>query len=398
MIQIKRWRRTIRIAAVSIFVLVAVLALSVSIQQHILRWRAERLLTDIRDLQLGKSTWADAQRIMARWGAWGFYNGSCTQERCTYQIALRDVSGTFPVVSEPDGNWHSEPQKPAAQVLNIYRVLGGWTALVSARIEVIHGSIWGKNYELYLNVPGERSPNEEGYLLGTYAETVWKTKDLDAFVKTNHPEYMIEKAPICSGCELVFARFTPYADPQIIASLFDFNLGCLTRLILCRHPEEIAPNMWKRADEDKRDSKVMKNAVSPNQCTMSREFLGRDQENAVIAEVVESKVEHRLKDVWSASTFRLDQRLKRADFWDVGNVRQVNTSAYDIGTWETGRPGLFRPGSKVILMFESPGQFTPKGWIDLDFCNILPATGDNLATVMRGVRQDIFPLRTFGAQ
>jgi hypothetical protein len=398
MAPISRWRRVIRIAAFSILVLVAVMAISVQVQQHILRWRAERLLSDIRALQLGKSTWADAQKIMYRWGVWGFYEGSCTEKRCTYQIAFRDSSRAFPVVSEPNGNLHSEPQQRNAWILKAYQILGGRSAMVAARVEVINGFIWGKDYELSLNIPGESSSNEEGYILGTDAETVWKTKDLDAFIKTNHPEYMIEKAPICSGCELVFARFTPFADPQIIASLFDFNLGCLTHLILCRHPDEIAPNMWKRAEEDKRDSKVVENAVSSNPCTMSREFLGRDQENVVIAEVVESKVEHRLKDFWSASTFLLVQRLKRADFWDVGDVRQANTSAYDISTWETGRPGLFKPGSKVILVFESPGQFTAKGWIDLDFCNILPATEDNLAAVMRGVRQDIFPLRAVGAQ
>jgi hypothetical protein len=398
MAPMSRRRRAIRIAAVSIFVLAAALALFVSIQQHILRWRAERLLSDIRDLQLGKSNWGDAQKIMTRWGAWGFYEGSCTDKRCTFQIALQDASGIFPVRSVPDGSLHSEPQQRNAWILKAYQILGGRSAMVAARVEVINGFIWGKDYELYLNIPDGSSPNEEEYVLGTYAETVWKTKDLDAFVTTNHPEYVIEKAPICSGCELVFARFTPFADPQIIASLFDFNLGCLTHLILCRHPDEIAPNMWKRADADKRDSKVVENAVSSNPCTMSREFLGRNQENAVIAKVVESNLEHRPKGTWSASTFLLDQRLKQADFWNVGDVRQANTSAYDIGTWETGRPGLFRPGSKVILVFESPGQFTSKGWIGLDFCNVLPATDDNLAAIMRGVRQDIFPLKTFGDQ
>ena len=96
-----RWRRVLRIAAFTLGVLLLGTVASVRIQQQILRWRAERLLADIRELQLGKSTWADAQKIMTRWGAWGFYEGSCTEKRCGYQIAMQDIYQGFPVYSTP---------------------------------------------------------------------------------------------------------------------------------------------------------------------------------------------------------------------------------------------------------------------------------------------------------
>jgi hypothetical protein len=68
-----RWGKMLRVTGVVVLALVAGLAVFVQIQQRILRWRAERLLADMRELQSHKSTWADAQKIMTRWGKWGGY-------------------------------------------------------------------------------------------------------------------------------------------------------------------------------------------------------------------------------------------------------------------------------------------------------------------------------------
>jgi hypothetical protein len=57
-------------------VLVILLAAFIQIQAHLLRHRAEALLSDIRRLEVRKSTWANAQNFMSRWGAWGHYDGS----------------------------------------------------------------------------------------------------------------------------------------------------------------------------------------------------------------------------------------------------------------------------------------------------------------------------------
>lgn len=89
------WGRVLRVAGVVVLALVAALAVFVQIQQRILRWRAERLLADMRELQSHKGTWADAQKIMTRWGAWGSYEGACTQEQCDYYIRIQDSVSRF---------------------------------------------------------------------------------------------------------------------------------------------------------------------------------------------------------------------------------------------------------------------------------------------------------------
>jgi hypothetical protein len=85
----------LRVTSVVVLALVAGLAIFVQIQQHILRWRAERLLADMRELQSHKSTWADAQKIMTRWGAWGSYEGSCTGKHCEYRVVIVDTLSTL---------------------------------------------------------------------------------------------------------------------------------------------------------------------------------------------------------------------------------------------------------------------------------------------------------------
>ena len=88
-----KWHmRTLRVVCAAGLVLVVLAFCAVQFQQRLMRWRAERLLADIRQIQMGHSTWSDAQRLMHRWGASGRWEGSCTSQRCDYQIVLQDIS------------------------------------------------------------------------------------------------------------------------------------------------------------------------------------------------------------------------------------------------------------------------------------------------------------------
>ena len=87
----KRAVRLVLFAGGVVLSLVLIAFLAVQTQQRMLRWRAERLLADMHQIRLYQSTWADAQRLMHRWGTWGHYNGSCTSESCTYNISLSNL-------------------------------------------------------------------------------------------------------------------------------------------------------------------------------------------------------------------------------------------------------------------------------------------------------------------
>ena len=133
--------------------LVGVLWASVSIQQHVLRWRAERLLADIKSIEMGKNTWGDAQRLIYRWGKWGEYRGSCTSDRCSYRIDLNEPLGSFfEYPNRNDGEVKFLIESLLNPVYPIYFLIGGKGGAVVARFEVIHGIIWAKDYDLYVGV------------------------------------------------------------------------------------------------------------------------------------------------------------------------------------------------------------------------------------------------------
>ena len=126
-----RWGPIVRIAIIVVLVPVICLAAYVPIQQRILRWRAERLLADIRQIQMGKSTWADAQHLMHRWGEWGGYEGSCTAQHCNYQIAFEDLLRALPAYFLPSGDLLITPRKCCHWLWKPYLGLGGRFALIA---------------------------------------------------------------------------------------------------------------------------------------------------------------------------------------------------------------------------------------------------------------------------
>jgi hypothetical protein len=373
-------------------VLVLGIAASVSIQQHILRWRAEELLSDIRNLELGKSTWADAQRIMTRWGAWGFYEGSCTAMRCTYQVAIEDVSRAMPIYSEPEGALHAEARRCCASTTRLYRAIGGRSALVRARIEVIGGVVWGKNYELGFYLPNGGGPDNSYYELATWANSVWRRSDLKKTFLTGHPDYEVIRGAPCEGCEAISARFTPFADAGVVGNLFDFNLGCLTRLILCRHPQEIAPGMWRQAD-------LMERIPEPEfhfgdgVCDDSPEVLGRERESAAIARVVSVTPSWREPELVDEVGMRFEERLKGPEFWRGDSVYRTEI-VFRASTAPHGKGQLsLAPGQRVLLALATPYRVNPAQRLAYDDCTLLPMTAENEAALRRGIAEDVFPPR-----
>lgn len=81
----KKWiLRILRVVGLVALGVVLLTFAAVQFQQWMLRWRAERLMADMHQIRLYQSTWADAQRLMYKWGAWGHYDGSCTAVECRY--------------------------------------------------------------------------------------------------------------------------------------------------------------------------------------------------------------------------------------------------------------------------------------------------------------------------
>jgi hypothetical protein len=298
----------------------------------------------------------------------------------------------MPIYSESKRNLHAEGHGCCTWEMKLYRAFGGRSALVGSRIEVIDGVVWGKSYELAQYLPNGVGRDNSDYVLGAWASSAWRRSDLFESFLTGHPEYDVSRGAPCEGCEVIHAQFTPFADPSILSNLFDFNLGCLTRLVICRHPQEIAPGMWRQAD-------AMARIPAPafhfgdGHCDDSPEVLGREQDSAVIARVDSVQASAKEPRTVDEVGLRLEERLKGAAFWkaDTPYTTEIVREAMK-PTVGHGRV-VIAPGQRVLLSFGTPYGANPRHRLGYSDCMILPPTVENLSALQRGIAEDVFPPR-----
>ncbi len=375
-----RWRKRIRTAALAFAGVVALLFVLVQFQQYLLRWRAERLLSDIRTIQMGKSTWADAQQLMYRWGKWGRYEGTCAAERCSYQIEL-------------DERLSSSLVGCCRKLLVIYYIFGGRDAAVVARFDVIQGQIWAKDFVLVMGVfEGTLPDDDREYMLSGSATTRWRVRDF-RWQNPRHPEYVVDRPDACTGgCEEINARYTPFADPVEVNQLMSFSLDCITRLVTCRHREDIMPSVSRQMAEEKLQfDAALKAGYRPyDWCVSDPAFLGRDRANVALARVVAITQNEYEEEGRFDLHLELVSRLKRASFWKEGTVRETNVSRVIVDPVRQGsQPAQL--GQTLLLAFETPTMAESRPYLDLTPCDLLLPTPENLTAVKRGIAEDFFP-------
>jgi hypothetical protein len=150
---LKKWAvRIVLLAGGVLLSLVLLTFLAVQIQQRTLRRRAERLSGDMHQIRIYQSTWADAQRLMQRWGAWGHYDGSCTAASCKYEIEMGSIAFYTPWA--PRHAWlvwllmHDR--------FNLYSWFGGRGSAFYASFTVHNGTIWREDSWIGVSVPRRR--------------------------------------------------------------------------------------------------------------------------------------------------------------------------------------------------------------------------------------------------
>jgi hypothetical protein len=360
-------------------VLVILFAAFIQIQARLLRHRAEALLSDIRQLEVRKSTWADAQKFMSRWGAWGHYDGSCTAAECEYHVVIADVAhkGRVPY-----------------RLLLPYIVIGGWLGgrpvLVTASFTLIDGLLWRKSFGAFIDVsPRSFFPaptfDDHGYtLIGTATSASRLSRGLGPEPQLAlHRDYLIGRPGGCETCLMAYTRFTPDAQPSDVQRLMNFDLSCISRWRPCREREELMPEAWPQylAERDR-----VREDWQHFKCDYPLDLLGREAENAAPVEVVSSRMEKSGGEGWRRVKFRLVKRLKDAQFW------QTNT---EMESWVDSLEHLGN-GSKVILLFHEGFYRFDRAEVrslNAERCGVIPFTPHSLAEVERGIDEDYFASR-----
>ncbi|MGO8758331.1 MAG: hypothetical protein ACLQG3_09430 [Terracidiphilus sp.] len=386
-----RWGRFFRIAGIAVLALIVCLAAVVPIQQRILRWRAERLLNDIRQIQMGKSTWADAQRLMNRWGNWGKWEGPCDARSCDYQIVLQDTSHTYPTyfLTAKDIEVRTVGHEYRDWQRRLYSLLGGRSAQVYADIKVKNEIIWVKGISVDIEMlPLRHDPEiSDPDFLVAQANGVTSMRPGHLEMPVSEPEYAVEKASICTGCRLIDAEFTPHANARIVDRLFDINLSCITRWAECETVEEVAPSMAEAARD--LHSGGTKLAPAGDIDVFPLETLARDYHYAAVAEAIgPALLRTHVAGRDQQPSFRILQGLKNHALDGSGLVRGWQIPRIESPKPADGKPHVVPPGSKVILLFDLPLDDPDVIDLCIDGCVVVPATLANLAAVRRGIALD----------
>jgi hypothetical protein len=383
-------RRLIPRVLVVLGAAIVLLCLSIPIQQRVARSRAERLLFDIRSLELRKSTWDDAQRLFKRWGAWGRYEGTCTAADCRYQIELDD-----PLQEAIIGNPKRHPKIAnwlwrRNWLWKFYIFLGGRWFRITAHISVVQGTVWGKAYRA--DVTARKAGPYTSFVKYVYEpRVIGRSASVTRFLINgpqflDHPEYAITAAANCKpNCVVVDTSFTPYASPADIDRLMDFNLDCLTRYQPCRK-SEILPAAWQQYVAETQRWKERSQQFS--RCGYPLRLRARDAENAVVALVKANRME---KDygAYQVSRMQLTERIKAARFWEENTEQDVRVPDPPFLRMSRNLPADALPGRRFILLFKRRKYAGPDGpsvW--LDDCGCVPATDENLADVRAGADRD----------
>jgi len=381
-----RLRRGLLYVLLALLFASAVVAAFIPIQQQILRRRAEHLLADISHLNLRKSTWTDAQEMFTNWGSWGHYDGTCTQQSCSYLIEFGDFANTHPDLAQRLQFFE-----------HAYRLLGGRRSLIKAGLGVQNGVIWSKGFSLFVEVPPERPPNNEYTLIGS----AWSASRLRSIRASliDHPNYLVSTPAGCTGCLAVFAEFSPYADTADVEQLMQLNLSCLTKRHPCREKAEIMPTAWTQYLKDIAAYNARAEAMPLDCSGYPLKVPGRDTTNAAIVAVVANRMEGGTEDAFQVSKVRLVKKLKGASFWDVGAIRDVRVFARTVSRTPHSEPRDVIPGTRFILLFSHRhwgGPSGPEVW--LDSCGAVPMTEQNLDEVQRGIEEDYLAGRGEGTE
>lgn len=335
-----------------LLVVYLVLLAAVQISQRITRRRAERLLSDLRGLQLEKSSWSDAQALMQRWGRWGGYKGTCDADHCEYGISFNSAGIVLEptTVSERFLNLFDRPAERAATMLGAHLsdveggfrvqnnlVVGTWFSLiVNGRVED----------QLISGVIGTRTGNLEPYDL-------WPEKD-------PHPEYRTVLRTGTIG--IFFTQFTAATKAEDVEWLTAFNFSCMTRWLPCKERGDLLPSAWaKYKAESKRVSAIRERIGN---CSYTLEDLVDASERAALVQVEKPNVQNRQ---WSPYPARLVESLKGSSSWHSGDARAI---------WSGQDPVA---PTEILLFTEDSDPVYPH------YCGVIPATPENLRTVKGAV-------------
>lgn len=380
----KRWLFWLRIAALVFCALGAALSAYVPVQQRILRGRVQQLLADVRTIQLGNSTWAEAQPFIGKWRNHSYVSGTCTETLCDYHVELQDGLWLLGSAFEEYAHIWNLLDRP-------YLLLGGRGTLATAHLEIHNGIISESEFSLFLIVPPSPFNHRDGYGIVGIASHIAGRFDPYTFrgQRLIHPEYWIGKPGGCEGCIKLMSSTSPRAEKKKIYELTDFELSCITRWSPCTTEADVLPSAWRQYQQELVSNQAREEAFQ--ECRIPLEFWGREYESIAIADVISvaSRSTQTLgHGQYLEAQVRVVSGLKGQMDWPLNKAYKV--SVYDRGQGIPGwRSTDLAAGRRYILL----GSFSffkdnpIQKVLALDDCGVVPYSEQNLTEIRHGIAE-----------
>jgi hypothetical protein len=335
----------------SLLIIYLVLLAAVQISQRITRRRAEHLLSDLRGLQLERSSWSDVQALMQRWGRWGHYKGTCDTDHCEYWIHF-DSAGTVMRPTAASDRFIYLFSRAAEMATT---VLGAHLSDVEGGFRVQNNLVVGTSFSL---ATGMSEDPLFSRVIGT------RTRDLERYdlwpVKDPHPEY---RTVLRSGTiGFFFTQFTAATKPEDVEWLTAFNFSCMTRWVPCEGMGDLLPSAWAKYKAESKRVSAIRDRIGA--CAYPLEDLVEASERVALVQVEKPNAQKRQ---WSPYPPRLVESLKGSSSWHSGDVRHIWSGLDPIAPTE------------ILLFTEDSDPVYPHD------CGVIPATPENLRIVKAAV-------------
>ena len=329
----------------------------------------------MHQIRLYQSTWADAQQLMHRWGAWGHYDGSCTAASCKYEIKLTSISTSdSPALRHAWLRWLLTHDK-----FNLYEWLRGRGSVFEASFTVHDGAIWREGSYIGVTVPTRRMRRENDFewslsigaasyqrlnrTLGQFGVFMGDSEDELA----KHPYYKVGGPSGCMIlCQIEVAYYSTRTPPAEIEHLTSYNFTCFTRFHPCAHIEDLLPvaKEWHLYDKYQSSptvpippprpiSSVTSQPVSPPCNDIPVWAQARDARYVLSVEALSTGVitAHQSDGDYrhEVAKVRIVSSLKEAGPWLPGTIVDANPHYWLSNAPPTAAPTGMVPGKRYIV-------------------------------------------------
>jgi hypothetical protein len=352
-----RLAQVVRFAALSLLAFVVFVLSLVQVQQHRFRHRAELLLNDMRNLWMHPGTFDDLRHLQQRWGAFGHYEGTCTEEHCEYTITLTSLASA---------QWKNDGLRVLRD--DAFALFGGRSVDIQC-----------------------------GFVVHKYTSGDLMIVRIRSASRLFAPDMFGREADLKRGYEIGSAQpgtnarvhITPQTSVADIKRLTDINLGCITRIRPCVDMDDLLPEAWSefRSEHNEFDPSAYE-----TRCSVDSALFAREADNLALVEVLKLHApEYPSEERTQGATVRILESLKNNVGHPVGSIADVSFGGRNV---YVGPGALSDPnrrlavGDRVFLLYPPLVRGQSPGLIDTGSCSLIPLSDTTLKSVRAGISMD----------